>query len=244
MTPGAEQLWLWFYVACMAAGALLFVVWGRDPRGVPHYEYAVATFIPVWSGLACMAQALGQGIVEVNGQTVYVARYLDWLVTTPLLLTTLAFTAMFYAERKHVSLIVTLIGADVVMILTGLFADLTAREAVKWLWYGIGCACLAIIVSIVWGSLRRIAYDGGKELGRVYTRVTTLLTTLWIGYPVIWALGPSGIGLYGPLAKTALFVVLPVISKVGFSIYDLSELRRLGRQRPSTGVEHAPAVIP
>ena len=100
---------------------------------------------------------------EVNGQDVYVARYLDWLVTTPLLLATLAFTAMFYAERKHVSLVATLIGADVVMILSGLFADLTAREAVRWLWYDIGCGCLAVIVYIAWGALRRIAYAGDEE---------------------------------------------------------------------------------
>ncbi len=73
--------------------------------------------------------------------------------------------------------------------------------------------------------------------------MATLLTALWIGYPVIWALGPSGIGLYGPVANTALFVLLPIVSKVGFSIYDLSELRRLGRRRPSTGVEHSPVRI-
>lgn len=243
MVDSAEQAWLWFYVVCMAAGAILFVAWSRDPRGVPHYEYAIATFIPIWSGLAYMAQALGQGIVEVNGHTVYVARYLDWLVTTPLLLAALAFTAMFYAERKHTSLVATLIGADIVMILSGLFADMTEREAVKWLWYAIGWACLLVILYIAWGALRRLAFQHDKELGRLYTRVATLLTTLWLGYPVIWALGPSGLELYGSVTNTALFVLLPIVSKVGFSIYDLSELRQLGSRRPSTAVKHSPAVI-
>lgn len=243
MVDSAEQAWLWFYVVCMAAGALLFVAWSREPRGVPHYEYAIAIFIPIWSGLAYMAQALGQGIVEVNGHTVYVARYLDWLVTTPLLLASLAFTAMFYAERKHTSLVAILIGADVVMILSALFADLTEREAIRWLWYFIGWACLLIIIYIAWSALRRIAYSHGEELGRVYSRVATLLTVLWLCYPIVWALGPSGVELYGSVTNTALFVVLPIVSKVGFSMYDLSELRRLGSRRASTAVDHSPAVV-
>lgn len=243
MIDTVQAAWLWSYVACMAAGALLFVAWSRNPKGVPHYEYAIAIFIPVWSGLAYMAMALGQGIVEVNGREVYVARYLDWLVTTPLLLAALAFTAMFYSQHKHVSLVVALMGADVVMILTGLFADLTEREVVKWLWYAIGCVCLLVIITIAWGALRRIAYAHGEELGRVYTRVATLLTVLWLGYPTIWALGPSGLGILGSTTTTALFVVLPVVSKVGFSIVDLSELRKLGAKRPSASVDQSPALV-
>ncbi len=243
MIEDAQTAWLWFYVACMAAGAMLFLTWSRNPKGVPHYEYAIAIFIPVWSGLAYLAMAMGQGIVEINGREVYVARYLDWLVTTPLLLGSLAFTAMFYSQHKHISLVAALMGADVVMILTGLFADLTEREAVKWLWYFIGWACLLVIIYIAWSALRRIAYAHGEELGRAYTRVATVLTVLWLGYPTIWALGPSGLGLLGPVTDTALFVLLPILSKVGFSIWDLSELRRLGSKRPSTAVEHSPALV-
>lgn len=44
---------------------------------------------------------------------------------------------------------------------------------------------------------------------------------------LIWALGPSGVGLFGRATDVALFVILPIFSKVGFSIYDLYELRKL-----------------
>lgn len=235
-----ETAWLWFYVACMAAGSIAIMAMSRDPRGVPHYEYAAAAFIPVWSGLAYMAMALGQGIVEIDGREVYVARYADWIVTTPLLLAGLAWTAMFYV-RKHVSLIITLMGADVVMILSGLFADLTDREPVKWLWYLIGCVCLGIIFWVAWVPLRRIADEQGPELGATYRRVATFLGVLWVGYPLIWALGPSGIGALGDTTSVALFVLLPIVSKVGFSLYDLSELRTLGSERPSPSAATHPA---
>lgn len=235
-----ETAWLWLYVACMAAGALIIMAWSRDPRGVPHFEYAAAAFIPVWSGLAYMASALGQGIMEVGGREVYLTRYADWVVTTPLLLAALAWTAMFYT-RKHTSLIVVIMGADVIMILSGLIADLTTDEPVKWLWYIIGCVCLLTIFYVTWGPLLRIARSQGPELGKAYAKVAGYLTVLWIGYPTVWALGPSGLGVIGPVTDVALFVILPILSKVGFSLLDLSELRKLGAKRPADSVQHSPA---
>lgn len=227
-----DSAWLWLYVASMAAGALLFFVWGRRPSGVPQYEYTNAMIIPIWSGLAYMAMALGQGTIETVGGTVYYARYIDWLVTTPLLLWALASTAMFYRPLDP-ALIAGLMFIDVVMILSGLIADLTPEPGIKWLWYINGCVCLALIVWIVWGPLRRIAFDQKRELGTAYVKVAAMLTVLWIGYPTIWALGPSGIGLFGRETDIALFVLLPILSKVGFSIVDLHELRRLGAHEPS-----------
>lgn len=149
---------------------------------------------------------------------------------------------MFHT-RKHVSLIVVLMGADVIMILSGLFADLSTVGSIKWLWYIIGCVCLAIIFYVAWGPLRQIAYSQSEELGRTYVRVATFLSVLWVGYPTIWALGPSGRGVLGSTTEVALFVILPILSKVGFSLFDLSELRKLGAVRPSGSVQHSPAAI-
>ena len=38
-----ESTMYWLYVIVMAAGAITFVVMSRNPRGVPHYEYLIAT---------------------------------------------------------------------------------------------------------------------------------------------------------------------------------------------------------
>lgn len=224
--------WLWFYVACMAAGAVAILLMARNPKGVPHYEYAAAAFIPIWSGLAYMASAFDQGILLVDGREVYLTRYIDWLVTTPLLLATLAWTAMF-TVKKHTSLIIAIMGADIIMILSGLIADLTVDESVKWVWYTIGCACLAVILYITWLPLRRIAYAQGEEVGSTYVKVAGVLSVLWLGYPTIWALGPSGLGILDSATDVALFVILPIFSKVGFSLYDLASLRKLAQTHPA-----------
>ena len=79
------------YIAGMAIGAIYFMSLSRNLRGVPKYEYLIATFIPIWSGLAYLSMTLPhgdleQGKIEIAGQITHYARYIDWIVTTPLLL--------------------------------------------------------------------------------------------------------------------------------------------------------------
>ena len=224
------------YVAAMAAGALLFVAWSRDPRGVPTWEYLVAAFIPVWSGLAYLAMGLGLGQTEVGGHIVHWARYCDWVVTTPLLLTALWMTAVAEANKaRHAPTLITLVAADVVMILSGLVADLTVSDTARFVYYGVGVAALVVIFATVWGPLRRVAEQSDPEIGRIYRIVAGYLTVFWVGYPLTWILGPSGLGVVSQEVDVALFVLLPIFSKVGYSVLDLSLLRRReGRQPAAT----------
>lgn len=51
-----ESMWQGLYITCMALGALLFVAWSRQPRGVPATEYLIAQYPTlsagvVWSGV-------------------------------------------------------------------------------------------------------------------------------------------------------------------------------------------------
>ena len=215
------------YIAFMAAGALLFAFWSRDPKGVHRSEYAVAIMIPVWSGLAYLAMAFGLGQSEVAGQTTYWARYADWIVSTPLLLLALGLTAMHRLERRDTALLWALVGADVVMIACGLVADLAGDDTARSVFFLCGCVALGVIFYLTWVPLRALAHRQGADLGRVYTTVLTMLSVLWIAYPTIWWLGPSGMGAISQGLESVLFVVVPILSKVGFSAVDLYLLRQL-----------------
>lgn len=221
-----QSLLHWIYVGCMAAGVLLFFAWSHDPRGVPRYEYLVAMFIPTWSGLAYLAMAFDAGKVVVDGQVTHYARYADWVVTTPLLLLVLSWTAM-HTIRKDITLIAALMGTDVVMVASGLVADLSTDLVMRWTFYSVGCVALVIILGLIWGPLKRIADTQHPDLARVYRRVAGMLSVLWVGYPTVWLLGPSGLRVIDQTTDTLLFVALPVLSKVGFSIVDLHGLRNL-----------------
>lgn len=226
-----------FYVATMVAGALLFVAWSRDPRGVPQYEYLIATFIPVWSAAAYLAMAFDQGKVMVEGQITYYARYLDWVVTTPLLLLALALTAMYHIPKDK-TLIAALMGADVFMILTGLIADLSPTP-VRYVWYGLGVVAFLVILYLIWVPLRAKAESQGPEMAAIFRRVAGLLSVLWVAYPAVWLLGPSGLGLLDQSMDSLLFTLVPILSKVGWSIVDLSSLRSLNERKAPRGARAA-----
>ncbi|MEW5861250.1 MAG: bacteriorhodopsin [Cyanobacteriota bacterium] len=229
-----QAVFHWLYVVGMAVGALHFATLSRNPRGVPKHEYLVATFIPLWSGLAYMAMALDQGKVGVAGQITHYARYLDWIVTTPLLLLSLSWTAMQFIPKDK-TLIASLMGTDVIMILCGLIADLSTGW-IRYLWYGIGIVAFLFIMRGIWGQLRAKTRSQGSELSNLYDKLVTYFTVLWIGYPTVWILGPSGIGLFNQTIDTFLFCLLPFFSKVGFSFLDLHGLRNLNNSRAGTAI--------
>ncbi|MGM0847106.1 MAG: bacteriorhodopsin [Bacillota bacterium] len=220
----------WVYFIIMAAGAFYFYILSRKPQGVPRYEYVIAIFIPCWSGAAYLSIALGQGFLEANERVIYFARYLDWVVTTPLLLLALALTAMFYKKEKDKALIGSLIGADVFMILTGLIADFSSGVE-KYIWYSLGVLALLIILYIIWYPLRKIAKSSDEQLSKHYNRTALYLTAFWFAYPTVWILGPSGLGITQSGIDVLAFIILPIFSKVGFSILDLGGLRKLGLQK-------------
>ncbi|MBW4465191.1 MAG: bacteriorhodopsin [Pegethrix bostrychoides GSE-TBD4-15B] len=220
-----QSLFHWVYVAGMAVGALYFWSLSRNPKGVPQSEYLVAIFIPIWSGLAYMAMALDQGKIETAGQVAHYARYIDWIVTTPLLLT-LSWTAMQFV-KKDWTLIGFLMSTQIVVIATGLIADLSERDWVRYLWYICGVAAFLVVLWGIWNPLRAKARQQGAALSDLYNKLVTYFTVLWIGYPVVWIIGPSGFGWTNQTVDTFLFCLLPFFSKVGFSFLDLHGLRGL-----------------
>jgi bacteriorhodopsin len=240
-----QTLWHWLYISGMAIGALYFASLGRNPRGLPRLEYFVATFIPIWSGLAYLSMVLPhggdleQGKLAVAGQITHFARYADWVVTTPLLLLTLSWTAMHQHSKKDWTLTFSLMATQVIVVLTGLIADLSTIPWVRYLWYTIGVVAFLIVLWGIWGPLRAKTREpeASAELARFYDNLTIFLTVTWICYPVIWILGPSGIRLFDQTWNTFLFCLVPFFSKVVFSYLDLNGLRSLGHRSEETAHE-------
>jgi bacteriorhodopsin len=221
-----QDIFHWVYVVGMALGAIYFLSLSRNPKGVPGYEYAVAAFIPIWSGLAYMAMALNQGKVEVAGQLAHYARYADWIVTTPLLLLALGWTTMHYISKDW-TMIGSLMGTQVVVVVSGLVADISTDPDLRYLWYICGVVAFLVVMWGIWGPMRAKTREQGAELSSFYDKLLTYFTVLWVGYPIVWIFGPSGLRLFGQDVDTFLFCLLPFFSKVGFSFLDLHGLRNL-----------------
>jgi bacteriorhodopsin len=220
-----EQILHWLYVALLLLGAACFVGMSLNPKGVPAHKYVIHVFIAGWSALAASALAMDQGYLVLNGQRLLYARYLDWMVTTPLLLLSLNLTGKYFLPMKG-WLTGTLLGAQVIVVLTWLVADLSAAEGKQYYWFLVGCLLTSVVLWVVLGLVYKRALMQGDALARVYKRSAVYLTLHLVLYPFIWAIGPPGLGLVSPTATSVLFLLLSASTNAGFGFYTLTLLRK------------------
>lgn len=110
---------------------------------------------------------------------VYWARYVDWSLTTPLLLLDLSLLAGLSGANILVAVV-----ADLIMILTGLFAAFGGDDGQKWGWYAIACiAYLVIVYQLAYNG--RAAVEGKDSKTKAFFGAIGGFTLLlWTVYPM------------------------------------------------------------
>jgi bacteriorhodopsin len=242
-----QETWLWIGVFGMALGAILIAALGHRLGKDAHH--AVASFF-VCAIAACLylLMALGQGDVIVtqrelaltaigvvdivNAKLVYFARYVDWVITTPLLLIGLVGVGMKAqtdgeARRSAGGILGAAIGADVLMIVTGLFGALSIDENNKYTWFVVSCIFFLIVLAIIWGPVRRMAQAQGDATAALYNRLLLVLTVLWLIYPVLWILGTEGTASISLNAEVIVFTIIDLSAKVGFGLLLVLGLKKM-----------------
>ena len=219
-SPGSEQIWLWIGTIGMALGLLYFLGrgWGVKDKKLKQF-YAINIFVTAtaFSMYFMMATGFGLAEIEVAGQTldIYWARYTDWVFTTPLLLLDLALLAD--ADRET---ILTLVGLDVFMILTGLIGAFAGTAVTRLTWWGISTAALLVLLYVLAQTLSEAASGQSAEARSLTNPLKNALIVLWLAYPVVWLVGTESTLAILPLyAETAAFAFLDVTAKVGFGAY-------------------------
>jgi bacteriorhodopsin len=157
----------------------------------------VTTLIVVFASLSYFAMASGHGIgyhhvVEKEQhkhvpdtehdiyRQVYWARYVDWSLTTPLLLLDLC----LLAGMNGGSILIAVV-ADLIMILTGLFAAFGSEGTPqKWGWYAIACiAYLVVIWQLILNGRKTVSAKGGK-VANFYAAIGGFTLIIWTVYPM------------------------------------------------------------
>ena len=110
---------------------------------------------------------------------VYWARYIDWSVTTPLLLLDLALLAGLSGANILVAIV-----ADVIMILTGLFAAFEVREGPKWGWYAMACIAYLVVVYQLAVNGRGVVANRDKKTATFFSAIAGFTLVLWTVYPM------------------------------------------------------------
>ncbi len=181
-----DKAWLWLGFGCMAVGSIALCLLGLNRRTRDEENHWILHFtIPILATASYFAMATGQGILTLaDGRSMYYARYIDWALTTPLLLTGLILTALGSPFRRWAVLLGLLL-TDVFMIATGAFAAASPSGSIaKWVWYLMSCGAFAFIYVSLFGTLGREADKTGAEAARVFKSNRIILAVLWLIYPI------------------------------------------------------------
>lgn len=221
--PGAEAVWLWLGAAGLLAGATAVVAVGirRDAGPARPFHWLVAGAAGV-SGLAYLAMALGAGATTVApagaDTTVYWARYVGWGLAGPALLAALWLLAD--AGRRTLA---ALVGLAVVGVALGaaaaLATDPVAGLGVERTRLALWGAAAVVLLALLGVIVRVLSPRAGRQPRAVAVRFSVLrnlLVVVALGYPVVWLVGPLGLGLVEEFLAAAGFLVLDLAAVLGF----------------------------
>jgi len=216
-----------FGIAAMGAGFIFFLA-ARSQVGVKYRPALLISAVVVaiagyhylrisgsWSG----AFVLGDGGYAPSGEPFNDAyRYIDWLLTVPLLLVeTVAVLAL--ARAKASSLIARLSIAAVLMIVLGYPGEVTDDGTMRFVWGFLSSVPFVYILWVLWGELGQ-ALDRQPPKVRILVRnLRLLLLGTWGVYPIAY-MAPF-FGFEGASAVVAIqlgYTIADVLAKAGFGL--------------------------
>ncbi|KAF3069797.1 hypothetical protein GL218_07952 [Daldinia childiae] len=218
----------WYYAVCAFMGFCTLLFMGLSfmkPRGDRLFHYITAGITAV----ACIAYyAMGSNLGQVPIQAQFVrpgsrlvgaagtreifyARYLDWAITTPLLLLDLLLTAGVSTPRILVTLL-----ANEIMIITGLIGALT-QTRFKWGFWAFGTAALLFVAYELLVNARRHASVLGGDAKKTFMLCGNLLIFIWFLYPIAWGLSEGG-NVIHPDGEAVFYGVLDILAKPVFGL--------------------------
>ncbi|MFB6123167.1 MAG: bacteriorhodopsin [Haloferacaceae archaeon] len=208
---------VWYLIGAvgMAIGAAL-ASWRFVTDPPRRRYYAVLALIPGIAAAAYAAMALGLGQVATPNGQMLLPRYVDWLLTTPLLVLYLGLLCD-PGRRVYVALVVV----DVVIIGSGVVAGLLPRP-LGWVSFGVGSLAYVGLLYLLLSVLPRQAALDHDRVDAVFTKLRNLTVVLWTLYPVVWVLSPLGLGLLQTSTEALVVTYLDLLSKVGFVIIALN----------------------
>ncbi|KAI1078963.1 FDD123 protein [Whalleya microplaca] len=216
----------WYFTVCAVMGLSTLVLMAlafTKPQShrVFHYITAGITAVACISYFA-MGSNLGQVPIQAEfirplskwvraagTREIFYARYIDWVITTPLLLLDLLLTAGVPTP----TILATLL-ADEIMIVCGLVGALT-RTSYKWGFWTFGMVALFFIAYALLFDGRKHAQALGDAPRKCFLLCGCWLILLWFLYPIAWGLGEGG-NVIHPDSEAIFYGILDICAKPVF----------------------------
>jgi len=164
----------------------------------------------------------------MDGETFNEAyRYVDWLLTVPLLLLeTIAVLALPAVERK--SLISRLVPASAAMIVLGYPGEIAAENGPKMLWGALSTIPFLYILYVLFVELTKSLETQPAQVSATVARLRLLLIATWGVYPISYLMPVLGIdGANAFVGRQVGYTIADVLAKClfGLTIYKIARLK-------------------
>ncbi|KAL8645207.1 MAG: hypothetical protein Q9226_007403 [Calogaya cf. arnoldii] len=197
--PRTHRIFHYITAAITMVAAIAYFTMGADLGQTPiPVEFERSN--PKVSGTA--------GVDNQNREIFYV-RYIDWTITTPLLLLDLLLTA----GMPWPTILYTIL-LDEIMIITGLIGALV-QSSYKWAYFAFGMAAFLWVAYTVTYVARKHASSLGADISRIYLYCGVWTIFLWFLYPIAWGLSEGG-NVIAPDSEAIFYGILDIMAKPVF----------------------------
>jgi len=153
----------------------------------------------------------GDYVVTLSGSPFNDAyRYVDWLLTVPLLLIELILV-MKMTKKETVVLSWTLGLASAAMVGLGYPGEIQEKLQVRWFWWKLAMVPFVFVVAVLLVGLMKATWKQPDSVKGLVVAARYLTVVSWLTYPFVYII--KNIGLAGPDAAT--------YEQVGYSIADV-----------------------
>lgn len=216
-----------FTIAVMGAATIFFFL-GRS-QVLPAYRTAltltgIVTLIAGYHYLRIFnsweaAYVLTNGKIVPSGIAFNDAyRYVDWLLTVPLLLVELILV-MRLSRSETVSKSFKLGLLAALMVVLGYPGEVATDNGGRWLWWALAMVPFVVIVYDLYVGLRASIASQPESVRGLVSTARTLTVVSWCFYPVVFVF--PMIGLTGGGATTAVqvgYTIADIVSKAVFGV--------------------------
>lgn len=216
------------------AGATAFLWIERD--GVAEEYRPAATVAGIYTAVAAFMYWTMHSQVGLDGNINAIlelpthVRYIDWVITTPLILLTIAL--LLDIPEKRMGLVWVVIIADIAMIVFGYFGELYSNmegmQFQAWTMFGLGCLAYLLLLFIVLSFFSDAASEKVAPVQRAFKFMALFIAVGWAIYPVGFLFGMSEIeGM--KVAREFIYNIADIVNKVGLGLVALFAAKAITR---------------
>jgi bacteriorhodopsin len=216
-----------FTIASMLAAFIFFVI-GRSQVG-PKYRPALLVsalvvaiacyhYFRIFNSWEAAYQLAGDSYTPTGTPFNDAYRYVDWLLTVPLLLVELV-AVLQLPKGKSGSMLSKLAIAAFLMIATGYPGEVATDNGTRALWGAISTVPFVYILYVLWVELGNVMGKQSGQVGVLLTNIRLLLLATWGFYPITYMLPMFGIsGEASTVGIQIGYAISDVLAKAGYGV--------------------------